>query len=664
VTQLVSISDKLAEWERQRGIRTPHRVAVYVSVPITTGRAFTDWFRAQGYELKPGSDEYKTALRANVVLPNVQHAAAFIELLRWHNAGFIVDPTALDVPGWGQAEYNEFWCKIIERHVRRVVFLDGWEHSNGCTLEFETAQALTLECVDEKFQPISRERGLELICAAIAERKQLGLDSPHLERVARELRNKVPVAIAMPERRLYKDEVLDHLAQTANVAQFISFAPGDLRQRYCRVHGYSPNHIFSTPLEAVAALISRSPEGLVNIRTFDPRRPEGNPFVRRLGNPAEVIDQLQSLGKQRGLHTIVNETIDESDGGVSGVAYRGLVEFAPDTTPRCVDDVEVETTTLPFHLGIKLLSAVYGFEPDLRGREGSRVEFSVHPAPRGWMRDHTVIWQVEQRPAPELEASIEWPNAFSRMLGDKAFGLGVATVAGLRVPRSVVFTRRLMPFQFGESTGTNTRWTRTCPAEKAPGFYPTVRGWFDPIAVLKDWRILGGPVPSIGQEGVPPLASVLIQEAVSAQYSGRAVITKGRSSAIAGVAGEGDAFMVGAAGATELPPEVLCSVRDAHRQACDLLGPVDLEWVFDGTLVWIVQVSKTAIRAHEGEHEPHLAWVEFQYGTGRLEEYRSLVTSLAGRNTGVRVVGNVSPLSHVGEIAELAGVPVKFVRED
>jgi hypothetical protein len=382
-----------------------------------------------------------------------------------------------------------------------------------------------------------------------------------------------------------------------------------------------------------------------------------------VGNVGEVLEHLTLLGARRGLHTIVNETINESDGGVSGVAYRGVIEFSPDTTPRCVDDVDVETTTLPLNIGIKLLSAVYGFEPDLRGREGSRVEFSIHPAARGWMRDHTVIWQVEQRPASELKPLIEWPTAFSRLLGDKAFGLGVASAAGLRVPRSVVFTRRLMPFIFGESTGTNSYWTRTCPAEKAPGYYPTVRGWVDPMAVLKDWRILGDRAAAADLSGVSPLASVIIQEAVFAHYSGRAVFRPGSPPVIGGVRGEGDAFMVGASDATDLPTEVLSSVSDAHRQACDLLGPVDFEWVFDGALVWTVQVNKSLSRGEEREGDRSVDWVDFDYRAGRLEEFRQFVRSLAGHNTGVRVVGNVSPLSHVGEIAELAGVPAKFVRD-
>ena len=123
------------------------------------------------------------------------------------------------------------------------------------------------------------------------------------------------------------------------------------------------------------------------------------------------------------------------------MSYRNVVEFAPDANPRCVDDETIATASLPFEFGLSLLGSVYGFAPDLKGREGARVEFSLHPARRGWLHDHTVIWQIEQRPSTPLDNHADLPNQFSRMIGDKAFGLSLASAAGLPVPRSVVTTR-------------------------------------------------------------------------------------------------------------------------------------------------------------------------------------------------------------------------------
>lgn len=56
------------------------------------------------------------------MLPNMQKAARFIELLRWHT-GVVIDPTTLMVEGWRQKDYHEFWLRVIERHVRRVILI-------------------------------------------------------------------------------------------------------------------------------------------------------------------------------------------------------------------------------------------------------------------------------------------------------------------------------------------------------------------------------------------------------------------------------------------------------------------------------------------------------------------------------------------------------------
>lgn len=548
---------------------------------------------------------------------------------------------------------------MIERHARRVIFLDGWEYSNGCSLEFEIAQGLGLDCVDETLKPLSPDRGLGLIEIAIEQLFSLGINAARLVGTRERLGQSVSRSVSLSERRLYKDEVLDYLASTSNVAQFVSFAPGfELKQRYCRLRGLAPNHPFESPREAISKLLRCSPEGTVNIRSFNPLRPEGNPFLQRLGNVEEVENKLKELGTV-GLYTIVNETIDESDGGVSGVSYRGIIEFAPDATPRCVDDETVQTSAFPFEIGMNLLTTVYGFEPDLRGREGARIEFSIHPKPRGWMQNHTIIWQSEQRPARELTTSIAWPNRFSWFLGDKTFGLAVASAAGLAVPRTTVFGRRFFTFVFGESTGSSDLWTRPCPAVKTPGYYPSVRGWRDPCAVLDNWQqLLENAAPTSVPVTLPPLASVLVQQAISAEYSGK-VVPKGQHIRVEGVRGEGDTFMLGEKGPELIPPPVEQAVASTYCRARDVFGPVQIEWVFDGETAWIVQVNRYD-PVERNVTLDETKWVTFQFAKGRLEDFRREVISLQGTNRGIIVIGNVSPLSHLGEIAEVYGVPVHF----
>jgi hypothetical protein len=652
-----TVQEKLAQWELERDLRDARPVAVYVSTPITTGRRFIQWWRQHGAALVPGSQQFATSLRAEVILPNVQRTARFLELLRWRHVGVIIDPTSFDVPGWTQESYNEFWAAILERHVKRVIFLGGWEYSRGCVQEFETAQRLGIDCVDEELSPLTREAGLTLIGGALSDARAAGIDVAVIAAVHERMTH--PARVVQADRReLYKDEVLDHLARTANVAQFVSFGPGSPSQRYCRIRGFSANQHLGTLESAVASALAHAPEGAVNIRSFDPRRPEGNPFLKRLTTVDDVACAVRNLAGA-GLYTIVNEVIDESDGGVSGVAYRGLLEFAPGATPRCVDDVDIETATLPFEQGMAVLRAVYGFEPDLRGREGARVEFSIHPAQRGWRAEHTVLWQSEQRPAPELKADIRWPNRFSRLIGDKAYGLAVAAAAGLPVPRTIVFARHLFPFEVGSPTGSGVLWTRTCPEIKAPGLYPSAPEWRDPLAVLLRPEVLGPIAPQ--NEDAPPLASVLVQEGVAAMYSGTAAFNGSTAPAIAGVRGRGDSFMLGDAGAESLPESVTQSVLELYGRVWATFGPHLLEWVFDGLEAWIVQLSlsrDTAVYSGAGDAND---WEEFRFEKGSLELFRSAVSSLRGTGKGIVVLGNVSALSHAGEIAEQYGVPARFV---
>lgn len=653
-----SVLEKLAMWEAERHLTPSIRTSVYISTPITTGPIFIKWLHEKGQYLSPDSDAYETSLKAEVILPNIQRATSVIELLRWHHTGLIISPTGLEVPGWSQSSYHNFWTNVLSRYAQRAIFLNGWEYSSGCTIEFEIAQKHGIDCVDEELRTISIAKGLGLIQDAILQIQAVGGTAASLEESSKKLHKYISHSVHN-DRKLYKDEVLDHIACTANVAQFVSFAPGSsLQQRFCRINGYRPNHKFNSPEEAISALLHNATGKKVNIRSYSPETPEGNPFIKQLGSVDEVMSNIRILAEDKYLYTIINEVIDECDGGVSGVSHRGIIEFAPDTTPRCVDDPEIETTVFPFEIGMTILKTIYGFEPDLKGREGSRVEFSIHPKPSGWRKRHTIIWQLEQRPREKIETSIQWPNRFSRMLGDKTYGLILASSAGFSVPLTMVFSRRLFPFIFGESTGSSEKITRTSPATKEPGYYLSARGWYDPYAVLEG-HILAPeerkwtPLPA-------PLSSVLIQQVIPAKYSGRALYSGSDKIEIRGVAGKGDAFMLGEQEHEILPNEVILNVNDTLIKMNQLIGPCNIEWVFDGSTVWIVQVNNAKLKDLKIDIDSKTEWVTFIYSKNSIEDFRKKVIELRGTDKGINVIGKVSPLSHLGEIAEIYDVPVMF----
>ena len=440
-----------------------------------------------------------------------------------------------------------------------------------------------------------------------------------------------------------KDQVLDEIAHSYNVAQFASFGP-DLRSRFSRIKGLMPNAQFVSVHDAAAALLQRSSESSANIRSFSPLSFQSREFLYGIESADEVVTHVTRLAAE-GLYTIVNETIDIKDGGVSGVVLDNVIEFSPNATPRCVEEPDV--AALPRELGIRMLETVYGFRPSLESDGGKRVEFSVHPMRRGWRDDHTIVWEMERIVAPTVTVVPSWPNRFSRHIGDKVYGLLIGCLVGLDVPRTLVIARRVAPFAFGRATGTAEVWTRTSPADPQPGRFSTTRGWSDPFALFAREDPLA-----------TELASVLAQEGVEPSYSGALVSERGGRVTIEGVAGTGDAFMMGKRAPEQLPRAVLDAVTKAYQRAAEILGPVKLEWCLDQARVWILQlhcgvtesVGRTIVPGDAAEFR------RFHVERG-ITEFREFVADAAKAKHGVVLVGRVGTTSHFGDILRRAAVP-------
>ena len=446
--------------------------------------------------------------------------------------------------------------------------------------------------------------------------------------------------------RLYKDLGLDALAVDGNVAQFVSFSPtadGGPTQRFSRIAGHVANHRFEGLRDATAVLLANAGEGAVNVRSYDPESPRSREFVYGLRTVEDAVAAATRLADS-GLHVILNETIDVRDGGVSGVASGDVVEFAPDDTPRCVE--RAGTASLPRAWASEILETVYGFSPELGDGRG-RLEFSVHPATRGWRRGHTIAWEYEDMNPPAAAATPRWPNAFSRFLGDKAYGLLIARQLGLRVPLTTAIGRRFRPFRFGEGTGSRETWIRTCPREPDPGRFTTIKGWTDPFALLAR------------EDGDGQIASVLCQAAVPAAHSGAAVLTVDGRLAIEGVAGEGDHLMLGTQRPEALPQRVVSDVTDAYHVASDVLGPVRFEWVHDGRTAWIVQLHRGATASSSRILVPGESanWTDFEAARG-LEALRRLVAQMP-EGGGLVLRGEVGITSHVADLVRRAGIPTR-----
>ena len=441
----------------------------------------------------------------------------------------------------------------------------------------------------------------------------------------------------------FKDQVLDRLAEAANVAQFVSFDP-NLNQRHSRVNGFSPNHRFADVPDAVHSMLKASPEGLVNIRSFLPEDPKNKPFERLLSRPEDVDSKLRNLASS-GLYTIVNETVNEKDGGVSGVALGSILEFAP-----------------------RRYAA-------LRGAAGRR---RAPPRPGSAVSSRRSITSV--RPSI-MTRTIASNSAFIRSRGDtvtntRSSGRFIRMIREACIPRFIGRTgsvgswvirhlvcssqtrsafrsppppssRRVAPFRFGTETGTREYWLRTCPVEQVPGRFFTGRGWADPFRLLAEEDPAG-----------TCLASVLAQEGVKASHSGALIVGSDGDAIIEGVAGRGDRFMLGEASPESLPAEIRRRVRSTYIRARDALGAVRMEWVDDGSQTWVVQLHGGATVAQGRTIFPGSVRVYHRFDTqeGLPALYR-LIEKVKDNGEGIILKGNIGVTSHMGDVLRKARIP-------
>lgn len=164
------------------------RSAIYVSAPITTGKRFSNWHINNRPDFDSSHSEYYESHLREVIKPNREHAKTLVQELRQAVRGVLIDPTAVDdFPGWIQDDYRYLWAGIIERYVKSVVFVNGWQYSSGCAYEFLTARRTAAMTLDEQQRILTLEDGIQLIRSAITEMQCYNVPTEFLERVLKEL---------------------------------------------------------------------------------------------------------------------------------------------------------------------------------------------------------------------------------------------------------------------------------------------------------------------------------------------------------------------------------------------------------------------------------------------------------------------------------------------
>lgn len=450
-----------------------------------------------------------------------------------------------------------------------------------------------------------------------------------------------------PHFDIFKDSVLYNISEHANTAQFVSFGPGCV-QRFAAIAGVDRGFIFNSPLEAIRTLLRAAPEGQVNVRSFKASGEKGQPFVYGIREAEVALAEVRRLTGS-GLYAIVNETIDVADGGVSGVIHGDVMEVAPGDTPRCVEKPGVATMDRRF--GVQLLKTIYGAGPVFENLKKSwRVEFSLHPIARGYRKEHTIVWEINDLPAPTEKPVPSWPNRLSQACGDKAYGLLVAHLLGFAVPFTYVMPRAVPAFHFGKRVGTSDVWVRTCPKEQVPGKFATMKGWVDPFRLMQ----------SEDPDGTS-LASLIIQEGVEPNFSGAAATLESGEALIEGVKGVGTDFMLGNAAPEVIPHDVQAALRMIFDKARHRVGPIRFEWVYDGNTPWVVQIHRQQELAPVAMIVPGDAksFRRFETSLG-LERLRHLISEVLETGEGIELVGKVGRTSHICDLLRQAKVPSRY----
>lgn len=138
--------------------------ATYLSGPITTGKRYVDWLVASSEQSVP--ELGAVALRLKIQQANEEDLLIAADRLRVRDRSYVIEPASLRIPSWTQQAYHLFWRSVLERFVDRMLMMEGWEYSVGCSAEFRCASEFGIPVYDLQGRILSPNAGFEKIKAA------------------------------------------------------------------------------------------------------------------------------------------------------------------------------------------------------------------------------------------------------------------------------------------------------------------------------------------------------------------------------------------------------------------------------------------------------------------------------------------------------------------
>lgn len=157
------------------GCTIPPKSATYLSGPITMGlRYLTQLERLRS---RRSGDKNYLGVRVDPAAKqrNVLAMRRFAARLRTSTQWVVIDPSRFEPHGWSQAEFHEFWKRVIDLFAERVVLIAGWQYSRGCVREFRSAVEAGVCILDQKLSEMAPIEGEKLIAMAKRRYSKVGI---------------------------------------------------------------------------------------------------------------------------------------------------------------------------------------------------------------------------------------------------------------------------------------------------------------------------------------------------------------------------------------------------------------------------------------------------------------------------------------------------------
>lgn len=165
----------------------PDNSAIYCSSDVTTGQGFYNILKQHGVsagkdlKVKVGAEAYKEIID-NLVQRNIQRGIDFTENIRQRGYTNLINPGPLFAPDFEQQHYHYLWEWVIIKKVYETQFNEGWEYSNGCTLEYAIATRKGIPRLDHLGNTLELFPALQRVERAVKELEESGIRAEMLAR--------------------------------------------------------------------------------------------------------------------------------------------------------------------------------------------------------------------------------------------------------------------------------------------------------------------------------------------------------------------------------------------------------------------------------------------------------------------------------------------------